>query len=413
MNSRSNQRISILMPTYNDEEYIRKAIESVLSQTHENWELLIMDDGSTDQTREKVKSFIERVPKKIFYFKQRNAGQLNAILNLVPHISGDCVTLLHSDDVLLYHDALRDAIDFLNKSGADGIYSDIVILDADGRKVGVRKVFFSIKELIISGGSNCIPDIFFLTKDAFFRHVKNNYLVGNMPYYLNLANGKMELPNLAKCPTPWYGYRVYAGNYGRSPEGLFVEINGKFRTIATFYRNSLIIKPEMLLKNKFCRSALLKFYEIWPAVAEKNCSIKSAADSHRSIKQLEKLLDFEINRIRSKSQMADINEYVERVLASVSDLRNIIMRKKPSKPLIVERDEVKGIPKYFGKDARVVYRQIAEKTLPKLVGTLFLKNYDAVICDCRETKEIISNIMNLFNYFTPVILKNELNNLFN
>lgn len=97
-------KISIIMPTYNDENHIASSIQSVINQTYSNWELLIMDDGSKDNTEQVV---IALNDSRIHYFRQENKGQLVALNNLCPHITGDLVLMLHSDDCLYCNDTLE------------------------------------------------------------------------------------------------------------------------------------------------------------------------------------------------------------------------------------------------------------------------------------------------------------------
>ena len=58
-------KISIIMPTYNDKDSIVETFDSVINQTYTNWELIIIDDGSTDNTEEVIKNYIEKVVKDI------------------------------------------------------------------------------------------------------------------------------------------------------------------------------------------------------------------------------------------------------------------------------------------------------------------------------------------------------------
>ncbi|MFH0889201.1 MAG: glycosyltransferase family 2 protein [Planctomycetota bacterium] len=63
--------VSFITPTYNQEKYISDCIRSALKQTYSNWEMIIIDDGSTDRTPEIIKSFFDN---RIKYFRQDNLG---------------------------------------------------------------------------------------------------------------------------------------------------------------------------------------------------------------------------------------------------------------------------------------------------------------------------------------------------
>ena len=72
--------INIIMPTYNDEKTIIESIKSVVEQNYENWKLYVVNDGSTDNTENVLKNYIEEnnLTKKISYIKQENQDQLRA-----------------------------------------------------------------------------------------------------------------------------------------------------------------------------------------------------------------------------------------------------------------------------------------------------------------------------------------------
>jgi glycosyltransferase involved in cell wall biosynthesis len=66
-----NYKISIIIPTYNRAWCIENAIKSVINQNYDNWELIIIDDGSTDNTKKIVKKYLEN--NKIKYFYKENS----------------------------------------------------------------------------------------------------------------------------------------------------------------------------------------------------------------------------------------------------------------------------------------------------------------------------------------------------
>ncbi len=89
---------SIILPTYNRQYLLPRAVESVLSQQHSNWELIIIDDGSTDNTKEYI---TEIDNKKIRYTYQENKGRSNARNLGIEQANGEYICFLDSDDELL------------------------------------------------------------------------------------------------------------------------------------------------------------------------------------------------------------------------------------------------------------------------------------------------------------------------
>jgi glycosyltransferase involved in cell wall biosynthesis len=91
--------ISIIIPTYNRARTISQAIESVLAQTYSDWELLIIDDGSTDETETAVRPHL--ADQRVRYVKQENAGPIAARNNGAQLAAGDWLAFLDSDDAWL------------------------------------------------------------------------------------------------------------------------------------------------------------------------------------------------------------------------------------------------------------------------------------------------------------------------
>ena len=93
-----NPKISVIIPTYNRGNLIENTIKGVINQTYTDWELLIVDDGSTDNTKEIVGEFIKN-DKRIKYFYEENSGCPSVPRNLgIEKASGEYVAFLDSDD---------------------------------------------------------------------------------------------------------------------------------------------------------------------------------------------------------------------------------------------------------------------------------------------------------------------------
>jgi len=89
--------VSIIMPAYNAERYIKESIGSTLNQSYENLELIIINDGSIDETENIIKSFTD---KRIIYIKQKNMGVSEARNRGLTIAQGKYITFLDADDVL-------------------------------------------------------------------------------------------------------------------------------------------------------------------------------------------------------------------------------------------------------------------------------------------------------------------------
>lgn len=117
--------VSIIMPSYNTAEYIAGSIKSVQSQSHANWELIIVDDCSTDDTDEAVRPFL--TDERIRYIKnEKNSGAAISRNRALREAKGRWVAYLDSDD-LWHPEKLEKQIAFMEANGYAFTYTDYMI----------------------------------------------------------------------------------------------------------------------------------------------------------------------------------------------------------------------------------------------------------------------------------------------
>lgn len=122
--------VSIIIPFLDREKFLAEAIESVLTQSFENWELLLVDDGSTDSSFAIAEQFAEKHPQKIRLFEHENRQWrgAGASRNLGIHYAkGDYITFLDSDDVFLPNAIEADLKGFETCPEADAVCGQIQI----------------------------------------------------------------------------------------------------------------------------------------------------------------------------------------------------------------------------------------------------------------------------------------------
>ena len=130
-------KFSIILPCFNSKTTIKKAIFSVINQTFKDWELIIVDDGSTDGTFEDIAPIIGNY-KSISYFKQNNSGPGIARNNGMKIAKGKYICFLDSDDYwdLRFLDKINDA---LAETDSDLIFYDIVRENENRKVIGYSK----------------------------------------------------------------------------------------------------------------------------------------------------------------------------------------------------------------------------------------------------------------------------------
>jgi teichuronic acid biosynthesis glycosyltransferase TuaG len=123
-------KVSVIMPAYNAEAYITESINSVINQTYPYWELIVVDDGSTDGTADKVRS-IALKESRIRYIYQSNARQGKARNNAIAHSKGNFIAFLDADD-LWVKTKLEEQVRQIETENVDLVFSDFGTIDEVG-----------------------------------------------------------------------------------------------------------------------------------------------------------------------------------------------------------------------------------------------------------------------------------------
>ena len=133
-------RISVVVPAYNAAVYLPHAIDSVLAQTYPDWEIVIVDDGSTDNTCAVVDSYRPTLQDKLQYIHQPNRGVSAARNTGIRAARGQFIALLDGDDVWLPH-RLERGLKALDADSAAGlVHARVARIDTQGAVTGQLKV---------------------------------------------------------------------------------------------------------------------------------------------------------------------------------------------------------------------------------------------------------------------------------
>lgn len=141
-------RVSVIIPTYNTAEYIPQAIESVLNQTYSDWELIVVNDGSTDSTASVMNQFDD---PRVRYIYQTHKGRSSARNTGIAHSLGEYLAFLDADD--MYHPSkLEVQVAHLDHHSEIGLsYHSGVEIDEHGNPLRLRRspVEVSLKDLLL------------------------------------------------------------------------------------------------------------------------------------------------------------------------------------------------------------------------------------------------------------------------
>ncbi len=124
-------QVTVIMPAYNAEKFIEETIASVQAQTFSDWELIVLDDGSKDETVKCVEKLASEDPRITILQNEKNMGVAKTRNRGIEMARGEYIALLDSDDVW-YPEKLEQQLALAKRSGAEIIYCSYAMVDEEG-----------------------------------------------------------------------------------------------------------------------------------------------------------------------------------------------------------------------------------------------------------------------------------------
>lgn len=202
-----NDLVSIVLPVYNGEKYLRESVDSVLSQTCQNWELIIIDDCSTDSSPEIAKAYAEK-DARIHYYRNEQNMKLPKSLNRGFSLAKGNYLTWTSDDNRYLPDAILEMLTVLKTNQADFVFASCNVIDENGQITTTYEVDKNcIKQII---GSNPVGACFMYTRKA-YSHIgeydSDLFLVEDFDYWQRLCS-RHKTVVIEKI---LYDYRFHSG----------------------------------------------------------------------------------------------------------------------------------------------------------------------------------------------------------
>lgn len=198
------EKVDVLIATYNGEKYIKEQIESILNQTYKNIQLIISDDCSTDKTREILKQYEQNNKIKIFY-QEKNLGYIKNFDFLLNQVESDLYMLSDQDDVWK-PEKIEKSVEKLKKENLDLVFGDLEVVDKNLNTIYEsfdkymkldRKIKKCIGNYELQYLYNCITGCTILSKKEYLKKIlplptNSKYMVHD--YWIGLMislNGKI------------------------------------------------------------------------------------------------------------------------------------------------------------------------------------------------------------------------------
>ncbi|MBN1405136.1 MAG: glycosyltransferase [Candidatus Omnitrophica bacterium] len=255
-----NPLISVIIPFYNNVNYISQALDSVINQTYKNFEIIAVDDGSIDDTKYIVQKNIKKYPEKIKYLYQTNSGSAAARNKGIAEAKGELIAFLDSDDTWLPGNLARQT-ELLDKTPAVSlVHSDFIYFNDQGieRKSEYSKnikkhfsgdiFYYLFRENFISTSTVVVRKDVFEKSGLFDEEFRMS-----QDYDLWLRITKKY--KVGYVDTPLVRIRCHGNNITRSKEKTYVWVNKVIeKTIESFPEIEAELKsnlPYRLAKNHF------------------------------------------------------------------------------------------------------------------------------------------------------------------
>ena len=153
--------VSIITPCYNGAKYISETIDSVLAQTYTQWEMIIIDDGSKDNSAEIVKNYMEK-DDRIKFLQQENAGSAAARNNGIRNAEGQYIALLDADD-LWEPEFLQEQIAFMTEKDAVCVYCSYKCIDENSNEIlnpVICRPEITTKDMMVTNYIGCLSGLY-------------------------------------------------------------------------------------------------------------------------------------------------------------------------------------------------------------------------------------------------------------
>ena len=263
------EKIDILMATYNGEKYLKEQIESILNQTYKNIRLIISDDASKDSTPQILEEYRKKDSRIEIYLNKENRGVVKNIEFLLEKVEDEFYMLADQDDVWLPL-KVEKSIETLKKQNADLVFGDLEVVDEKLETLYPsfgdfmllnRKINKYIDSYKVNYLYNCVTGCTVLSKKEFIKKIipiptESKYLIHD--YWIGLIvalNGK-----LAYMPEKYIKYRQHGNNqvgtnkishgFEKLEQVRELFINVKLGVFGTYVNNKDKFSKELQEQNK-------------------------------------------------------------------------------------------------------------------------------------------------------------------
>jgi glycosyltransferase involved in cell wall biosynthesis len=236
--------VSVVIPSYNHEMYIQECIQSVVNQDYPNIELIVIDDGSSDESLNLLNGIKNKYNFKLF--AKSNNGVCAAINDGLDHVRGKYIVILAGDD-FMPPNRIKEQVNVMSNTLFDVIAGGVTVVDKHSRIIGYKKPIM-LGELslnhLFKGNPIFAPSVMF-KKEVFdkFGKYDSSHIVEDYPMWINILS---KLGRIAIFDFNWAFYRVDNKEYIKKIDLYY---HGLVQTLSKYQSNS-VVKSTLIKHSK-------------------------------------------------------------------------------------------------------------------------------------------------------------------
>lgn len=315
-------KVSVIVPFYNVEGYIEKCLETLVNQTLDDIEIILVNDGSKDRSIDIVKRFLQQYPKKITYLEKENGGLSDARNYAIPYAKGEYIAFLDSDDYV-EKDMYKSMYELARKENSDMVECNFYWEYQNKRKEDIGKIYHRKKEMmekvrVVAWNKLIKREILEKTQIQFpkgYRYEDVEFTYKLIPY----------LEKVSFLRQPYIHYVQREGSISNLQNERTKEIFDVLDHVILYYKENKIYekyKEELeyvYVRYAFC-SSLLRIVKIQDAEIEKRLLDETWKNVHKNFPDWKKNQILKKNRSLKDIYLRTINKTTYKLYALIWSL---------------------------------------------------------------------------------------------
>ncbi|EGW41274.1 glycosyltransferase [Desulfosporosinus sp. OT] len=229
-------KLSIIVPVYNVQDYIARCLESLIMQTLDNIEIIVVNDGSKDNSEEIIEKYLQKCPEKFVYLKKPNGGLSDARNYGMRYATGEYIAFLDSDDYV--------ELEMYEKMYKRAVESESYIVECNfwwdyprKRKIDYRDGYIDIKDYLLRGRVTSWNKIY---KRTWIQELNISFPLGlryeDLDFFYKIVPSLPSIDKVSVIKEPYLHYIQRPGSIANSQNEKVGHIHDVLDDIISFYK---------------------------------------------------------------------------------------------------------------------------------------------------------------------------------